>query len=74
MYEILLVITLIAACAAAGMAGMMLARERASAREAREEFARTLGAFSQTLSAQMGSMAVVQESRFDSVRKTVEIK
>jgi len=72
MYEILLVITLIAACAAAGMAGMMLARERASAREAREEFARTLGAFSQTLSAQMGSMAVVQESRFDSVRKTVE--
>ena len=61
MSEVLLVVTLIAACAAAGMAGVILLRERGTAREAREEQARNLGIFSQGV-----------EQRLENVRRTLE--
>lgn len=72
MVELLLVLTLIAAASCAGLIGVMLLRERASAREAREEMSGSLAQFSQTISAQMGAMATLQESRLESVRKTLE--
>ncbi len=71
MIEALLVVTLIAACAAAGLVALLLVRERASAREAREELGRSLAAFSQTLSTQMGSIATVQNAQFETLRRAV---
>jgi DNA recombination protein RmuC len=70
--EVLLVLTLIAACAGAGMIGIMLLRERSSAREAREELSRTLATFSQTISTQMGSIAGVQNQQSEMLRGAVE--
>jgi DNA recombination protein RmuC len=70
--EVLLVLTLIAACAGAGMIGIMLLRERTSAREAREELSRTLATFSQTISTQMGSIAGVQNQQSEMLRGAVE--
>lgn len=70
--EILLVATLIAACATAGMMAVMLGRERASAREAREELSRALMSFSQTVSAQMASIATVQGGQVEHLRKAIE--
>jgi DNA recombination protein RmuC len=70
--EGLLVLTLIAACAGAGMIGIMLLRERSSAREAREELSRTLATFSQTISTQMGSIAGVQNQQSEMLRGAVE--
>ena len=72
MVEVLLVFTLIAACAAAGLVGILLLRERASAREGREEQARNLAGFAQTLSSQMASSATVQNSQFETLRNAVE--
>jgi DNA recombination protein RmuC len=72
MIEILLVITLIAACLTAGLAGIQLVRERASAREAREELSRVLMNFSQTISTQMGAIASVQNNQFEMLRGAVE--
>ena len=65
MTELLLVLTLIAACAAAGLIGLVLMRERATAREARDELARALMTFSQTISTQMSSIATVQNGQID---------
>jgi DNA recombination protein RmuC len=70
--EVLLVLTLIAACAGAGMIAIILLRERASAREAREELSRTLANFSQTISTQMGSIAGVQNQQSEMLRGAVE--
>ncbi len=72
MIEILLVITLVAACSTAGLAGIQLLRERASAREAREELSRVLMNFSQTISTQMGAIASVQNNQFETLRGAVE--
>lgn len=72
MIEVLLVLTLIAACAGAGMIAIILLRERASAREAREELSRTLANFSQTISTQMGSIAGVQNQQSEMLRGAVE--
>lgn len=72
MIEVLLVLTLIAAAASAGLIGVLMLRERALAREAREELARTLMTFSQTISTQMGSIATMQESRLENVRKALD--
>jgi DNA recombination protein RmuC len=72
MIEILLVLTLIAAAISAGLIAIMLLRERVSAREAREELARNLMNFSQTLSTQMGSIASVQNNQFETLRGAVE--
>lgn len=72
MTELLLALTLIAAASTALLLGLFLARERASAREARDELARNLASFSQTLSAQMGSIASVQNNQFETLRGAVE--
>jgi len=70
--EALLVVTLIAACGAAGLAALLLVRERTMAREAREELSRALLGFSQSLSTQMGSIATVQNAQLETLRQTVE--
>ncbi len=72
MVEVLLVLTLIAAAATAGFVGLMFLKEKTSAREAREEQARNLAGFSQTLSAQMGAIAGVQNQQFETLRNAVE--
>lgn len=72
MLEILLVVTLIAACATAGMMALMLGRERASAREAREELSRALMSFSQTVATQMSSIATVQTNQVEHLRRSLE--
>jgi DNA recombination protein RmuC len=72
MLEILLVVTLIAACATAGMMAIMLGRERATAREAREELSRGLMGFSQTVATQMSSIASVQTNQVEHLRKSLE--
>jgi DNA recombination protein RmuC len=72
MIEILVVVTLIAACAAAGMIGLVLVRERASTREAREELGKLLNAFSQAISTQMASLATVQNAQIDSFALRLE--
>ncbi|HET7670249.1 MAG TPA: DNA recombination protein RmuC [Burkholderiales bacterium] len=72
MLEILTVVTLIAACAAAGMIGLVLVRERASTREAREEQGKLLSGFSQAISAQMASLATVQNAQIDSFALRLE--
>jgi DNA recombination protein RmuC len=70
--ELLLAATLIAACLTLGLVGILLLRERATSREAREEQARGLMTFSQTLSSQMGSIATVQNAQFETLRQAVE--
>lgn len=71
MIETLLVVTLIAACAAAGLAAVLLLRERATARDSREELGRSLASFSQTISTQMSSIATVQNAQFETLRQAV---
>jgi DNA recombination protein RmuC len=70
--EILLVLTLVAAAGSAGLIAVLLLRERASAREAREELARGLNGFSQTLATQMSSIATVQNGQIEHIRRSVE--
>jgi len=72
MLETLIVVTLIAACAAAGMIGLVLVRERTSTREAREEQGKLLSGFSQAISAQMASLATVQNAQIDSFALRLE--
>lgn len=72
MLELLLVVTLIAACATAGMMALMLGRERSSAREMREELSRALMGFSQTVATQMSSIATVQTNQVEHLRKSLE--
>jgi len=72
MIELLLVLTLIAAAATAGLLAVFLLRAKAGEREAREELARGLATFSQTISAQMGSIAGVQNQQFETLRAAVE--
>ena len=72
MLDILLVVTLIAACATAGMMALMLGRERGSAREMREELSRALMGFSQTVATQMSSIATVQTNQVEHLRKSLE--
>jgi DNA recombination protein RmuC len=72
MVEILLVLTLIAAAATAGLLALFVLKEKTSAREARDELSRSLATFSQTLSAQMGSVASVQNIQFETLRGAVE--
>src|SRR5690349_21970087 len=72
MLEILLVVTLIAACATAGMMAIMLGRERTTAREAREELSRALMGFSQTVATQMSSIATVQANQVEHLRRSLD--
>jgi DNA recombination protein RmuC len=70
--EILLALTLIAAISTAGLLAVFLLRARSAEREAREELSRGLATFSQTLSAQIGSVASVQNAQFETLRGAVE--
>lgn len=72
MVEILLVLTLTAAALTAGLLALFLSRTRNAEREAREELSRSLATFSQTLTAQMGSAATVQNAQFETLRGAVE--
>jgi DNA recombination protein RmuC len=72
MIEVLLVLTLIAAAATAFLLALFFLREKSSAREAREELARNLMNFSQSLSTQMSSVASVQNNQFETLRAAVE--
>jgi DNA recombination protein RmuC len=72
MVEVLLVLTLIAAAATAGLLTLFLLRSRSAEREAREELSRSLATFSQTLTTQMGSAATMQNGQLDSLRKSID--
>ncbi|MGH8736429.1 MAG: DNA recombination protein RmuC [Burkholderiales bacterium] len=72
MYEILLVLTLVAAAIAVVLLGVLLARERDSAREAREELSRSLVTFGQGMSTQIASVAGLQNQQFEALRGTLE--
>jgi DNA recombination protein RmuC len=72
MIELLLAATLIAACITVGLVAIVLLRERANAREARDDLSRALATFSQTISVQMGSIATVQNAQFETLRQAVE--
>jgi DNA recombination protein RmuC len=72
MVEILLALTLVVTMATGGMLGLFLLRARSAEREAREELSRSLATFSQTLTAQMGSNAGVQNAQFETLRGAVE--
>jgi DNA recombination protein RmuC len=72
MVEILLVLTLVAAISTAGLLAVSLARARSAEREAREELSRSLASFSQTLTAQMGATATVQNGQMDGLRRSID--
>ena len=72
MVEILLALTLAASISIAGLLAFFVLRARGAEREAREELARSLATFSQTLSTQMGSIAGVQNAQFETLRGAVE--
>ena len=72
MIELLLAATLVAACITVGLVAIVLLRERANAREARDDLSRALATFSQTISVQMGSIATVQNAQFETLRQAVE--
>jgi DNA recombination protein RmuC len=72
MVEILLVLTLLVSISIAGLLAVFLLRARSSEREAREELSRSLATFSQTLTAQMGSTATVQNGQMNGLRKAID--
>jgi DNA recombination protein RmuC len=72
MLEILLVLTLIAATTTAGLLAVSLSRSRAAERDAREELSRSLATFSQALTAQMGTVASLQNGQMDGLRKSID--
>ncbi len=71
MTGILLVLTLVAATVAVALLLMLLARERTSAREAREELSKSLATFGQGMSTQIASVAGLQSQQFETLRSTV---
>jgi DNA recombination protein RmuC len=70
--EVLLALTLVAATATAGLLGLFVLRARRAEREAREELSRHLATFSQTITAQMGSIAGLQSQQSEALRAAVE--
>ncbi|MFZ1910206.1 MAG: DNA recombination protein RmuC [Burkholderiales bacterium] len=71
MSEVLAVLTLVAAATAVVLLGVLLARERSSAREARDELSRSLATFGQGMSTQIASVAGLQNQQFETLRSTV---
>jgi len=71
MSEILVVLTLVAAAVAVVLLVVLLARERSTAREARDELSRSLTSFGQGMSTQIASVAGLQNQQFESLRSTV---
>ena len=72
MVEALAIATLVILLAIGAMLTVSLLRARTAEREARDELSRSLATFSQTLSAQMGSTATVQNAQFETLRGAVE--
>jgi DNA recombination protein RmuC len=72
MMEVLLALTLGMACLSAGLIALVLLRERAAARESREELARAIAAFSQAISSQMAAMSSVQSTHIDAMRRSLD--
>ena len=68
---LLIVILVIGAISLAALL-MLLARERASARESREELTRGLSAFAQNVTTQLASGTGVQNAQFEALRGAVE--
>jgi len=69
--EVLVVLTLVASALAVAMLLMLLARERTSSREARDELSRGLSAFGQNIATQMTSIATVQNNQIDSFAQSL---
>ncbi len=65
MSEVLSVLTLVVVAVVAALLLVLLARERSSAREARDELSRGLSAFGQNIATQMTSIATAQNSQID---------
>ena len=72
MNEVLVVLTLVAAAVAVVLLLMLLGRERASARESREELSRGLSSFSQNIATQMTSIATLQNKQIESFAAQLE--
>jgi len=68
----LLVAVLVVAAASLGGVLLLLARERASAREAREELGRAMHAFAQGVTTQLASGSGVQNAQYEALRGSVE--
>ncbi|MDA1118462.1 MAG: DNA recombination protein RmuC [Proteobacteria bacterium] len=72
MGDVLLIAVLVVAGVTLALLLMLLSRERASAREAREELMRGLSAFAQNLTTQLASGSGVQSTQFEALRGAVE--
>ena len=72
MVETLLIATLVVAAGSLVLLLVLLARERASAHEAREELRGSLSAFAQNVTTQLASGTGVQNAQFEALRGAVE--
>jgi DNA recombination protein RmuC len=70
--EVLLIAVLLLAGISVALLLMLVSRERASAREAREELTRGLSTFAQNVTTQLASGAGVQNAQFEALRGAVE--
>ncbi len=72
MSEALLIVTLAVAAGSLALLLVLVARERASAREAREELRGSLSVFAQNVITQLASGTGVQNAQFEALRGAVE--
>jgi DNA recombination protein RmuC len=72
MGEALLIVILIVGAISLAALLLLLARERASARESREELTRSLSAFAQNVTTQLAAGSGVQNAQFEALRGAVE--
>jgi DNA recombination protein RmuC len=72
MGEALLIAILIVGAISLAALLLLLARERASARESREELTRSLSAFAQNVTTQLAAGSGVQNAQFEALRGAVE--
>lgn len=72
MGEALLIAILIVGAISLAALLMLLARERASARESREDLTRSLSAFAQNVTTQLAAGTGVQNAQFEALRAAVE--
>lgn len=70
--EVLLIAVLVVAAISLAALLLLLARERANARETREELGRSLHAFAQNVTTQLASGTGLQNAQFEALRGAVE--
>jgi DNA recombination protein RmuC len=70
--DALLIVILVVCAISLAVLFMLLARERASARESREELTRGLSVFAQNVTAQLASGTGVQNAQFEALRGAIE--